>query len=147
LKSHLQTTLVTLLRAGASQREIERVTGISRHTIRAWQRRLAAEQANCLGVATVPADQTAPPWPPAARLTAQSTCEPHRPFIEQQLRLGCNAMAIYLDLVDRFGSLNNGSMTARRREVFGKRAALSLLSPVDERRRPAGRCAPSPWGC
>lgn len=115
LKSHLQTTLVTLLRGGASQREIERVTGISRHTIRAWQQRLAAEQSNCPGVATGPADQTAPPWPPAAHLTAQSTCEPHRPFIEGQLRLGRNAMAIYQDLVDRFGF--DGAYNAVKRFV------------------------------
>ncbi|TCU91373.1 hypothetical protein EV671_102692, partial [Roseateles saccharophilus] len=32
LKPHLQTTIWTLLRAGNSQREIERRTGISRHT-------------------------------------------------------------------------------------------------------------------
>ena len=36
LKPHLQTTIWTLLRAGNTQREIERRTGISRHTIRAW---------------------------------------------------------------------------------------------------------------
>ncbi len=34
LKPHLQTTIWTLLGAGASQREIERVTGIDRKTIR-----------------------------------------------------------------------------------------------------------------
>ena len=52
LKPHLQTTIWTLLRAKASQREIERITGISRHTIRTYQQRFAAEQANCPGVAT-----------------------------------------------------------------------------------------------
>jgi len=36
LKQHLQTTIWTLLEAGASQREIERITGIDRKTIRAY---------------------------------------------------------------------------------------------------------------
>ena len=36
LKPHLQTTIWTLLAAGASQREIERVTGIDRKTIRGY---------------------------------------------------------------------------------------------------------------
>ena len=52
LKPHLQTTIWTLLDAGASQREIERVTGIDRKTIRAYQKRFAAAAANSPGVAT-----------------------------------------------------------------------------------------------
>ena len=54
LKPHLQTTIWTLLDAGASQREIERVTGIDRKTIRTYQKRFAAAAAN------------SPGWPPAA---------------------------------------------------------------------------------
>ena len=46
LKPHLQTTIWTLLAAGASQREIERVTGIDRKTIRSYQKRFAAAAAN-----------------------------------------------------------------------------------------------------
>lgn len=116
MKPHLQTTIWTLLRAGNSQREIERRTGISRHTIREYAKRFAAQagppgNSNCPGVATgscadVPA-QTAPPWPPAApppsvplSAAALSLCEPHRSFIQAQLRLGRNAMAIYQELVD-----------------------------------------------
>ncbi len=119
LKPHLQTTIWTLLRAGNSQREIERRTGISRHTIRDYARRFAAQDdlpghSNCPGVATgscadLPA-QTAPPWPPASpppsvplSAAALSLCEPHRAFIEAQLRLGRNAMAIYQELVDEYG--------------------------------------------
>jgi len=45
LKPHLQTTLRTLLEANASQREIERGTGIDRKTIRAYSRRFAEEAA------------------------------------------------------------------------------------------------------
>ena len=120
LKPHLQTTIWTLLRAGNTQREIERRTGISRHTIRAWAKRFEAQgdppppspdDSNCPGVATdlvVPlASQTAPPRPPASLLApapaATSLCEPHRAFIEAQLRLGRNATAIYQDLVDAHG--------------------------------------------
>ena len=110
MKPHLQTTIWTLLKANASQREIERVTGISRHTIRTYQQRFALERANCPGVATgsdALAAQIAPPRPPApppaSSPVATSLCEPHRDFIEAQLRLKRNAMAIYQDLVDSQG--------------------------------------------
>ena len=125
LKPHLQTTIWTLLKAGNSQREIERRTGISRHTIRTWAKRFGAQNdppqpeeppeapPNCPGVATDPveppdtqASQTAPPRPPASTLGASvgtSLCEPHRAFIEAQLKLGRNAMAIYQELVDAHG--------------------------------------------
>lgn len=106
LKPHLQTTIWTLLAAGASQREIERVTGIDRKTIRAYQKRFAAAAANSPGVATGSAGQTPPPPPPAvpaAHAGTVSACEPHRAFIEAQLRLRRNATAIYQDLVDQFG--------------------------------------------
>ncbi len=46
MKPHMQTTIETLLRAGRSQREIERVTGIDRKTIRSYQKRLMAPPAN-----------------------------------------------------------------------------------------------------
>ena len=103
LKLHLQTTIRTLLEAGATQREIERITRVSRHTIRAWQKRFAAEAtANCSGVATGSGEQTPPPRPPAPAPSTTSLCEPHRPFIEAQLRLKRNATAIYQDLVDLY---------------------------------------------
>ncbi len=107
LKPHLQTTIWTLLKGGATQREIERITGISRHTIRAYQQRFAADPANCPGVATDFPSQTAPPWPPTSRPASlplvTSKCEPHHAFIDAQLRLGRNATAIYQDLVDLQG--------------------------------------------
>ena len=115
LKPHLQTTIWTLLRAGNSQREIERRTGISRHTIRDYAKRFAAQSdppgdSNCSGVATGSTmdrpEQTAPPRPPAlpaGAASAASLCEPHRSFIEAQLRLGRNAVAICQELVDEHG--------------------------------------------
>ena len=87
LKPHLQTTLRTLLERRASQREIERVTGIDRKTIRSYEKRLAAERANSPGVATGLAEQIPPPRPPAPTAAGSvSSCEPHRAFIEEQLR-------------------------------------------------------------
>ena len=87
MKPHLQTTIWTLLKGGATQREIERITGISRHTIRSYQR-FGADPANCPGVATDPPIQTAPPWPPTrvqiATPLASSRCEPHRACIDAQ---------------------------------------------------------------
>lgn len=107
MKPHLQTTIWTLLKSGATQREIARITNISRHTIRAYQQRFAADPSNCPGVATDSPGQTAPPLATdlAAGIAAMasSKCEPHRAFIDAQLRLGRNATAIYQDLVDRHG--------------------------------------------
>jgi len=109
LKLHLRIAIETLLRGGASQREIERHTGVDRKTIR----RLARE-ANSPGVATGSqgwAEQIPPPRPPAnsvdpaVRITALSTsaCEPHRSWIESQVQLGRNAVSIYQDLVEQHG--------------------------------------------
>ena len=106
LKSHLQTTLRTLIERNASQREIERVTGIDRKTIRSYQKRFAAELSNSPGVTTGSDGQIPPPRPPTDPVTApesSSACEPHRAYIESQLRLQRKAMAIFQDLVDQFG--------------------------------------------
>ncbi|MFZ5528271.1 MAG: IS21 family transposase [Pseudomonadota bacterium] len=160
LKPHLQTTIWTLLRAGVSQREIERRTEVSRHTIRAWAKRFAAQSdppfdPNCPGVATdlavTLASQTAPPRPPAstlaANVTATSLCEPHRAFIEAQLRLGRNAMAIYQELVDvhgfagRYNSVKRfvGRIRVRAPEQFDR---LSFL-PGEEMQVDYGEGAPT----
>ncbi len=104
MKQHLRITLRTLLEGGASQREIERVTGIDRKTIRAYQRKFTAEaDANSPRVAADPTEQIPPARPPTARAATVSSCEPHRAFIESQLRLRRNATAIYQDLVDAHG--------------------------------------------
>ena len=106
LKPHKQTTIFTLLGLHKSQRDIERITGIDRKTIRSYQRQYEASRSNSCGVATEPPEQIPPPRPPTLPdPTAPSTskCEPHRAFIDAQLRLGRNAMAIYQDLVDRHG--------------------------------------------
>lgn len=109
MKHHLRITVETLLRNDVGQREIARRTGVDRKTIR----RLAAKssgvatgpEANSPTLATGPdrpAGDDPPPRPPASRL-AGSACEPYRAFIEAQVALGRNAMAIYQDLVDHHG--------------------------------------------
>ncbi|HEY7803043.1 MAG TPA: IS21 family transposase [Orrella sp.] len=104
LKPHLQTTLLTLLASNTSQHEIARVTKIDRKTIRAYAKRWHEQQANSPGVATGSADQIPPPRPPEkAPKRSVSACEPHREFIQEQLKLRRNYTAIYQDLVDIYG--------------------------------------------
>lgn len=110
MKPNKRATIQTLLERGTPQREIARLTGIDRKTVRSYQERWLAEQANSPGVATGSEEvaapgsaQTPPPWPPAGVPVATSLCEPHREFIEAQVRLGRNAVAIYQDLVDQHG--------------------------------------------
>lgn len=156
MKPHLQTTVWTLLEAGASQREIQRVTGIDRKTIRGYQQRFAAAAtANFPGVATDPAQQIPPPRPPAAAppsaptpvAATASACEPHRALIEAQLRLRRNAVVIYQDLVDLHGfagAYNSfkrfaGKLRHREPEQFDRLAFL----PGEEMQVDYGEGAPT----
>ena len=112
LKSHLRITIRTLLSTGTSQREIERLTGVDRKTIRRHERAIRADAgANSPGVATgsegreseLLGEQIPPPRPPARPpKLARSACEQHRAWIEEQVALGRNAQSIYQDLVERF---------------------------------------------
>jgi transposase/5S rRNA maturation endonuclease (ribonuclease M5) len=119
LKPHLQATVKTLLDKGISQREINRKTGVNRKTIRKYGRPddLVANQGALPPTSPTEQEvatgaksefgQNPPPRPPArdnrAPKHARSACEPHREWIEEQVRLGRNGMAIYQDLVERFG--------------------------------------------
>jgi transposase len=103
LKPHLHTTVLTLLAAGKSQREIARLTGVDRKTIRSLAQRADEGISNSPRVATGSAVQIPPSRPPASPTASPSACEPHRVFITEQLRLRRNYTAIYQDLVDRFG--------------------------------------------
>ena len=129
MKSHLRITIDTLLKSGTAHREIERRTGVARKTIRRY-----ARAANSPGVATgfeEASGQTPPPRPPALAATARpastpSACEPHRAWIEAQVQLGRNAVAIYQDLVEghgfshRYNSVKRfvGTLRAREPERF-----------------------------
>jgi transposase len=106
LKPNQRATVITLLERITPQREIARITGIDRKTIRSYHQRWLADLSNSPGVATgseAVATQIPPPWPPAAASTSYSLCEPHRDFIEAQLLLRRNAVSIYQDLVDAHG--------------------------------------------
>ncbi len=114
MKPNIRITIVTLLQAGKTQREIARVTGVDRKTIRRY-----AHEANSPGVATgteaviaLPGQtdwvENPPPRPPvvapvSAPPATTSACETHREWIEQQLALGRNAQSIYQDLVEHHG--------------------------------------------
>jgi transposase/5S rRNA maturation endonuclease (ribonuclease M5) len=112
LKPHLQTTIETLLEKGVSQREINRKTGVDRKTIRKYaqvHQRLSNDHSKSPTLATgfeVQSGQIPPRRPPASgedlAKHGQSACEIHRQWIESQVKLGRNAMAIYQDLVEQY---------------------------------------------
>lgn len=126
MKSHLRVTIRTLLQGGASQREVERATGVDRKTIRRY-----AREAKSPGVATgsepgktgeEPGD-IPPPRPPARPpKQARSACEEHRAWIEAQVELGRNAQSIYQDLIEgggfthRYNSVKRFVRTLKARE-------------------------------
>ena len=116
-----KAALTTLLKNEISQREISRKAKIDRKTIRKYGRQINVTSSS-EGVASGFLDeaivatgfydgkvQNPPPRPPGnfgkeAKIPfhARSACEPHRPWIEQQVRLGRNAVAMYQDLVEQF---------------------------------------------
>ncbi len=97
LKPNLRISILTLLQAGKAQREIARVTGMDRKTVRR-----IADKAKSPGVATgfcagkagvdgPDEEQNPPPRPPAPKAVATpSACEIHREWIEAQVVLGRN---------------------------------------------------------
>jgi transposase len=120
LKPHLRITIATLLERGASQHEIARRTGVDRKTIRRYAERANSPMATG---SEVPSGQNPPPRPPARALReAASACEPHRAWIEEQVALGRNAVAIYQDLVERhdfthrYNSVKRFVRTLKRRD-------------------------------
>lgn len=96
LKTNKRTTVLTLLASGASQREIARLTGVDRKTIRNLAKGAVGADSNSPTLATGPeansprvatgsAPEIPPPRPPAPATGPQSMCEPYRVFIEAQL--------------------------------------------------------------
>jgi transposase len=84
-------------------------------TTHLWGRRVRSGKSGARGWLSWPRSQNPPPRPPALTAAAgiisgvvnatlaRSACEGHREWIEAQVRLGRNAMAIYQELVDRRG--------------------------------------------
>ena len=141
LTPHQNGTVLTLLQNQVSQHEICRKTGIDRKTIRKLAQAMATSSAGADSNSPTPATgppklpgQIPPPRPPAieplapasAKLAvpkhARSACEPHREWIEAQVHLGRNAMAIYQELVDqrgfqlRYNSVKRFCRALRKRE-------------------------------
>ncbi len=121
LHPNKKAAIITLLTNGISQREIKRKVRVDRKTIRKYARIADSEpsqnpsESKSPRVATgseVLSSQNPPPRPPAFTeikalndnipAHARSACEHHRPWIEEQVRLGRNAMAIYQDMVESF---------------------------------------------
>ena len=112
MKPHRMGAVITLLQNGVSQREISRKTGVDRKTIRKVAQTLAADSLTDPPKSPTPATgstsgpaQNPPPRPPGVEpgkgyTPTPSACEPHRAWIEEQVRLGRNATAIYQELVD-----------------------------------------------
>jgi len=124
LKPDKKSTIKVLLKRGVSQHEIGRKTKIDRKTIRKYAKEL--KEADHAGsdlksptpeeVATGISCQEGenPPTRPTAHEQnnqdrqmfpshCRSACEEHREWIEKQVELGRNAVAIYQDLVEHFG--------------------------------------------
>ena len=110
--------VLALGQLGWSLREIERKTGVRRETISAYL--TAAE----IAIRPERGRKLPPPNPASSEITdsgesnpassgitdsnrlkdsSRSICAPYQDFIEERLQLGRNAMAVYQDLVDRFG--------------------------------------------
>lgn len=129
LKPNKRATLETLLKNQVSHREIQRVTGINRKTISKYAKEMQkaiSESNSTTGVAfglNEEPEENPPPRPPAQSQSngdhrrssqqARSACEPHREWIEKQVGLGRNAVAIYQDLVERFGFTNKYNSVKR----------------------------------
>ena len=157
LKPEKRAAMLTLLNQKVGQREISRKTGIDRKTIRKY-----IQQNGIEGVQTPPSVATAnsptlatgsiedpPSRPPvysgdAEKIPfhARSACEPHRQWIEQQVRLGRNAMAIYQDLVERF-SFNHKYNSVKR---FVRRLKHKAPKQYDRLEFPPGEEAQVDYG-
>ena len=124
LKPDKKATIKILLKSGVSQHEIQRKTRIDRKTIRKYAKELreAIDTDSELKspiiekVATGNTQQeeeNPPPRPPGNEQNSQdrqifpshcrSACEEHRKWIEEQVKLGRNGVAIYQELVESFG--------------------------------------------
>lgn len=131
MKPNKQVTIITLLKNGVSHREIHRQTNIDRKTIKKYAIQYEAslkveenskpfnESANtssCLNkIIQYPTER--PPDKDESKnipSVAKSACAVHREWIEEQVRLGRNAMSIYQDLVERYNFTHKYNCTGRR---------------------------------
>ena len=127
MKPNQQTTVITLTQNGVSQHEIHRKTGVDRKTIRKYAAEAGLWPGG--GISNSPMAtgsalsgvQIPPPRPPGRSESAdpvipahaRSACEPHREWIEEQVRLKRNAQAIFQELVDRHGFVHRYNSVKR----------------------------------
>ena len=113
LKPHRQADVLALVRAKYSFREIQERLGIRRETISKYaslaglwppDSKLATPEGVATGFLTpLPAQPAVVIKEVSIPKKARSHCEPHHDWIVGEVKKGRNAMAIYQDLVDRFG--------------------------------------------
>lgn len=171
LKPHRRIMVETLLKSGATQREIERRTGVDRKTIRRVASATAADLSNSPTPATgsaEPGAPTAPSRPPtlgdsdAVREPAlapwavgvpprstPSACEPHRAWIAAQVQLGRNAVSIFQELVDTHGFTHHYNsvkrFVARLRKREPERFDVLAFLPGEEAQVDYGQGALTLW--
>ena len=143
LKPYERDSVLTLIRAKLSFRDIERRLGIRRETISRYAQEAGlfdgkSKPATSKGVATgdiiekPEAEGREGPCPPASGSSslvvvkipklALSACAPYRKWIEDQVLLGRNAVAIYQDLVERYGFQHRYNSVKRFVRALRKKA-------------------------
>jgi hypothetical protein len=135
LKLNHRATIETLLERGATQREIARITGIDRKTVRAYQRRWHDARSTSSGVTTGNQPQIPPPWPPArtpvATAVSASLCEPHREFGRYRVPAGAPEYRL------------PSAASSRRKSASSRRLVLTL-SAISGYSVPAASGRPDP---
>jgi transposase len=134
LKADKKSTIITLHKNGLSQNEIHKKTKIDRKTIRKYiKENLGSKSPTQDEVATgskLEENSDTPQKPLAEKQVpdklespkqARSACEPHREWIEEQVRLGRNAVSIYQDLVERYHFIHKYNSVKRFVRVLKKK--------------------------
>lgn len=155
LKPHERATIFTLLGNGVSQHEIHRKTGIDRKTIRRYQYEFENSNSPMATGFIDGGGENPPGWPPAGGVSkpakipkqAASACDPYREWIEEQVRLGRNAVSIYQDLVEKHGfhhKYNSVKRFVRRlKRVEPERFDVLEFLPGEEAQVDYGQGAPT----
>lgn len=135
LKPFKQAAIQTLVKNGISQHEISRKTGIDRKTVRKYQTKVIANRdisnspmaTGFLGT-TGPPDQKESASDAAtsasgglASARKGSQCKSHHDWIAVEVGKGRNAMAIYQDLVERYGFTHRYNSVKRYVRVLKKK--------------------------
>ena len=116
-----QDKIIGLLRLGWSVRQIARETGHHRKSIRKLKSELQAQPTTQAPVDTQPAKPT-----DIGKTASRSSCDLYRVFIEEQIDKGCNATAIYQDLVEHHGYA--GAYNAVKRFVGQRKTKTPKVS-------------------